>query len=996
MKWTSEQADAITATTHTMLVANAGTGKTTTVVGKVLWLLGEDIGVREDGVAIPRCPDPCTLPEIAAITFTEKAAYDLKRKLRSELVKSPRARDLLVQIDRAALGTIHSFCGQVLRENALRLGIDPAFRIVDEEEAKLRQSTLIRDLIVEQISGGDSELAEVFRAKGLYGREYTLGTIDYVRAVMRDLRWHPERYQQAISESGLDDRDRLVVQRCRALHCVAVMAAQAWERHEAQENVRDYDSLILHVRVLLSGNAGADALQRVRDRYRILIIDEFQDTDGAQRDIAFSIAREGVRPQLFLVGDPKQSIYRFRGADIAVWNSVARDLSAVAEPLPLTRNFRSDPAVVAAVNATSARAFSTTATAVEKEWPGESVAHAPLEAAREARGTGGVEWLEPAGSSAEAWRAHEGEHIAARIQQLVGKADIIEQETGEPRRCRHSDIAVLYRARTGVGPYKAALRRAGIPLHDYSPAGLTDRQEIHDVVNYLRLLHNRTDDLRAFALLRSPFIGLRDEVIARIRLFSQGSSLLRQARRYCEDGEWYAAPEHRDVATIERRALTDGLLLFDDARKLADRIPIDELLTFVLDRSGYRNHLLLLDGHREALGNLRAFIQLCEAYRQLSLGAFLQMWEERDPGDPGMPQGQIFSARDDFVTFSTIHAAKGLEWPVVFLVDVGAPLTDRSANQYWTDPVQGAVLCPSQEERGPRAQSMQVRRAVQERAEDARVLYVGMTRARDRLIVTGQLKPTSSFASWLSAIDVDRVTAVPQCAVAAPHVIDLEWLDIVTAREAGVLSRELATPPHRFLTSATELMTRARDREEWKRKYIDGIEAEWFFAPRSERTDRVPASLYGTIVHGVLERIQEESELGAILEETIGDLDAPELEAAFAAGSEYRTALEDEISRVIRSDEWKWYVEGEHYRELPFVHLVGAREWRIGAFDLYRPGQPEAWIIDFKTHQIGEDRVAKAAEEYRIQADIYKAAAGIVGAVRMKLHFTNAGIVVDV
>ena len=200
MKWTNEQAAAILATTHTLLVANAGTGKTTTVVGKILWLLGEDIGVREDGVAIPRCPDPCTLPEIAAITFTEKAAYDLKRKLRGELAKSPRAGDLLPQIDRAALGTIHSFCAQLLRENALRLGVDPGFRILDEAEAKLRQSTLIRDLIIEQISSGDSELGEVLREKRLHGGEYTLGTIGYVRAVMRDLRWHPDRYQQPISE----------------------------------------------------------------------------------------------------------------------------------------------------------------------------------------------------------------------------------------------------------------------------------------------------------------------------------------------------------------------------------------------------------------------------------------------------------------------------------------------------------------------------------------------------------------------------------------------------------------------------------------------------------------------------------------------------------------------------------------------------------------------------------------------------------------------------
>jgi hypothetical protein len=169
---------------------------------------------------------------------------------------------------------------------------------------------------------------------------------------------------------------------------------------------------------------------------------------------------------------------------------------------------------------------------------------------------------------------------------------------------------------------------------------------------------------------------------------------------------------------------------------------------------------------------------------------------------------------------------------------------------------------------------------------------------------------------------------------------------------------------------------------------------------------RVSPAMYGTIVHGVLEKIQEEDELGDILEETIGDLDAPELAAAFAPGTTYRAALEEEIQRVVRSEEWSWYVGGEHYREHPFIHLVGAREWRVGAFDLYRPfererereGEGEAWVIDFKTHQIGAEKVAKGAEHYAIQAEIYKAAvAGITGrGARMRLHFTASNETVDV
>jgi hypothetical protein len=189
-------------------------------------------------------------------------------------------------------------------------------------------------------------------------------------------------------------------------------------------------------------------------------------------------------------------------------------------------------------------------------------------------------------------------------------------------------------------------------------------------------------------------------------------------------------------------------------------------------------------------------------------------------------------------------------------------------------------------------------------------------------------------------------------------------------------------------------MAKARDHEEWERRYIHGIEAPWFFERNPDLSGRsVSASVLGTIVHGVLEKIEDENELSALLEETIGDLEMPELETVLSAGTPYWSALEEEIQRVIRSDEWKWYVEGEHYRELPFVHLVSEREWRIGAFDLYRP---DGWIIDFKTHDVEAAKVEEVAEDYRIQAEIYKAGvAAIRGPAKMRLHFTKPNVTID-
>jgi ATP-dependent helicase/nuclease subunit A len=1023
--WTAEQAAAITAQGHTLLVANAGTGKTTTVVGKVRWLLGQDVGTVDDGTGIPRCDRPCRLDEIAAITFTEKAAHDLKEKLREQIRAGDQGEALIWQLEQATLGTIHSFCAQLLREHALRLGIDPTFSVLEEQDARLRHDQLMREIVLERLHTGDEDVAELVRTFRLIGLgEFGRGTVDLARTAFRDLRWHAARYTawtragalqierlrelfRAVAGADTDlEADTLSLARCRGLYGVAQEAVVRWREYERAENVRDFDSLILDARALLTGPDAQAALQNIRRRYRILIIDEFQDTDGAQRDIAYAIAglTQGERasnadrlgPQLFLVGDPKQSIYRFRGADISVWNAVAADIQ---HTLPLSLNFRSDPAVVGFVNVTAEAAIEATGLAVEQAG-GARVRYAALRAARAAEGTGRLEWLVPERGNAEVRRASEGDHLAARIRALIdGKEPVIDADTRVRRDCAYRDMAVLYRSRTDLHIYQDALRRAGVPYYEHSPAGLAGRQEILDLLTLLRLLHNQYDDLRAFAFLRSPFVGLRDEVLARLRLELKGGSLLWQARQWLERGEWFAAPEHAQVSAIERHALAEALRIFERARRLADRVPIDELLEQVLQESGYRNHLMLLPGCREALANIQSFLRVGEQFRDHSIGSFLQLWDELDDRDEGLPQAQLYSRADDVVTFSTIHSAKGLEWPIVFLIDCSSSFRDRTSNEYWCDPELGPLLCPRQAERGPRAARLAERNQTFERAEEARLLYVAATRARDKLIVVGEEADQNSYAEWLwrgvgpGAMQVVRTVPEVPVQAAAPR-ITLAWLDAIGQGAAASSARPLPPRPHRWLTSATELMTKERDPHVWTLLYQHGVEPFWQFAPRARKEGApLPERVRGTLIHGVLERMRADIELAVILEETIGALDAPELELILAPGTMYRAALEQEIERVIQSDQWKWYVAGEHYRELPFLHLLGPREWRTGSFDLYRP---EGWIIDFKTHQISADRAAKEARHYHTQMRLYREAAALRGEVKTRLHFTHPNVTVDV
>jgi ATP-dependent exoDNAse (exonuclease V) beta subunit len=814
-----------------------------------------------------------------------------------------------------------------------------------------------------------------------------------------------------------DALDDTIVDHCATLYRLASAVGVEWEQFQHDENMRDFDALILDCRRLLAREELAPALYGIRRRFGLFIIDEFQDTDGAQRDIAFRIAGidggggDEPGPQLFVVGDPKQSIYGFRGADISVWNEVQEALQDGREPLALTRNFRSEPEVVEYVNRVCAPLLRDMGQLVEQHGSEGRVDYAALTPARKESEASQVEWL-VSGGKAEERRKLEAKMVAARIRDIVvdpSRGDtegskIVDPDTGELRDCSYRDIAILFRARTGIEHYEAELQHYGAPYYLTGDAGLIGRLEVLDVLTLLRLIENPLDDLRAFAYLRSPFVGLRDEVIARIRLTARGTSLLRQAKQYLDQGDWFDAPEHADVSVIEREALDNGLRVIDDLTRLRSRVPIDRLVEEALDRTGYRLHLLLLEQPKPRLANLQRFIRILEDYRTQTVGTFLEIWARWEGQDLGVPQAPLYSKKDDVVTLSTIHGAKGLEWPVVFLVDNERGITDRKGGTVWSDRVLGPILCPKQEERGPRAKMLAERAKAEERAEEARLIYVATTRARDRLVIAGALDKPKEVTKWLARGRDDSVRLtqnVPQVDIPPlPPEPSLEWLDGLSDGGAlPSLTHPVPTRRIRFTQSATELMSRGRNREEWRLKYHHGVIPCWYFARDgtggSDGGGGLGARTRGIVIHGVLERIQEEEELAELLDVVIGTLDAPELEEHMAPGSAYRRQLEQEIRGVVSSDEWRWYIEGEHYRELDFVQFRTPEKWRIGAFDLYRPADPTGLIVDFKTQDVTSEEAERVARKYRAQAAMYRVVAGALGqGVEMRFHFTRPNAVV--
>ncbi|MBT8478466.1 MAG: UvrD-helicase domain-containing protein, partial [Gemmatimonadetes bacterium] len=663
--------------------------------------------------------------------------------------------------------------------------------------------------------------ALVRRFKGMYDGSHRDGAIGNVREVMRDIRWHSRRYAPWIgSEPGQDQRldpdllweiaeraglgdpdpvgrehDEESLRIASYLYRYAYRALAGWLSWLEVENLRDFDSLILDARRLLTRPGTRPALEAVRSRYRILIIDEFQDTDAAQRDIAFAIAGlplpgrdpdsdpvdsgepAGECPQLFLVGDPKQSIYRFRGADIGVWNDVRASLDRSGRLLDLSHNFRSEPQVVDFVNRVCGPVMAERADDLRELSPRSAVEYVPLRPAVERTVAGGLEWLVN-DKNGDDVKTAEARLIASRIRQLVEYEVVRDPETGKCRPCLFSDIAILARTRSVLRGLLYVFINYDVRFYNSSAGDLADRQEILDVLTALRLVDNPSDDLRAFAYLRSPFVGLRDEVLVRLRIdprvkaAARRPSYLAQARAYLDlvesgDLEPFPAPENRHVHEVEMWALREGLEALDEAHRLVDRTDHGEILGGVLDRTGYRLHLLLREHAAEALANIERFHALLEDYRHLPLGGFLRLWDRWGEQDTGIPQAPLTSQEDVAVTLSTIHTAKGLEWPVVILAGTrsGPDSGGRLSGTYWSDPSLGPVYMGNKGERGARSLRVFHSALAEEHAEEARLLYVAATRARDRLIISGPTVKPRGYADWLQrgldgAIEAHEAVAV--------------------------------------------------------------------------------------------------------------------------------------------------------------------------------------------------------------------------------------------
>jgi ATP-dependent helicase/nuclease subunit A len=1037
--------------------AAAGTGKTTLLVERLLSIVRE--GRAE-------------LDDVAAITFTDKAAAELKVRLREKLEEQRRDTvdpeplrrfsRALEQLDRARISTIHAFAASLLRERPVEAGVDPGFEQLDEMGSQLLLDEVWQRWNQEQLASPPPILRRLFALeiplsrmrelaeKLLENRDLALlpapapvpnpingiwnemtegvrqlqalesscrdtsdlgfqqiqrlkslveqtgsGELDRERALLLD--WKVDLRSGSIPKwaPGVCAQQKEICKRLRAILDAApaqlgpgLAAAvlewlkgflQAVEREKRERGVLDFQDLLLKARDLVRNRLEVRAY--FQQRIRFLLVDEFQDTDPLQAELVFLLAEREASAtdwrqvtlapdKLFLVGDPKQSIYRFRRADIQIYGTAKQMMSARHEPLVIRQNFRSSPWLLKAIN----DLFQAQMEADEYQ-----AAYVPLEAAPERPNAGpGLALLFPPDGSdlkrmSDYWQAEAG-LIAGFIRHICDAPDspvkIWDKTKDQARMPTFADIALLFPVTTGLAYYEDALRFRGVLFQIDAGRQFYARRETRDLMSVLRAIDDPEDAIALAAALRSPFFGLSD---ADLLLYRHAGGHLHYLRK-AADG-------------FPRMA--QSLQQLRRWHQLRPEITLAALVDTVLNESCVLQFFALLPEGEQAVANLLRIVELARRFENepgACLRSFVGWLEQRAESELSEADASMGDGHENAAHLLTIHAAKGLEFPVVALA--GMACGQRRAENMVVDhagrQIALSLNCGERKLSSAGFDQLLEQEQKRGRAEDLRLFYVAATRARDCLIVPrlapGSLKDPR-FLDFLSPLGIysDRpAQTICEDGVLRFRAEDLPVIDsapTVFLHDVGALAPEEG-----------RLSLILAEREQWKA----GMEAlgvgetgsvpasrdcpedaspgmPWVHIRASDRygTDTAATAL-GTAFHRIMSQVSsaDDPSLAAIIES-----------AAASVNLSARSALlHDWIAHTLASPLLaRARNASQVWREVPFC-IPYQGQIREGCIDLLFAEGERLVLVDYKTDDVEAAQLSEAIETHRAQLDLYREA----------------------
>ena len=1083
---TPEQQRAVERRDGSLLVrAGAGTGKTTVLVERFVRAVTEDeVGVES----------------ILAITFTEKAAAEMRTRVRRRFLELGRREDARAS-ESAWISTIHGFCSRVLRAHALSAGIDPDFRVLDELESERLAADAFDGALEEFMGDADSERIEMVAA-------YKPDPLrDMVRTAYSHLRSRGERHphlEETLPPQAAGEYERLEAAAssalaelavaapsatvARAIDCIEKRAAlkggkakalatpvcdeyreacAAYRTFEVAErehrdhtmlrallalygeryaNLKrersglDFEDLELIARDLLSEHEGLrDAYS---SRFEHVLVDEFQDTNELQNELLELLARGN----LFRVGDENQSIYRFRHADVGVFRGHWERAEADGRAESITVNFRSRGEILDAIDL-----------AFERTWGErfEPLREAPGAREPEPRTSPCVDLLvvdrakgcwddllerepDPFGEpmhAAPPWRAAEARLLAKRVDELTREGP-----------WSYGDVVMLFRATTAMGLFERALDERGIPVHVVGGRGYWGQQQVMDLRHWLAALANPLDGLSVYSVLASPLAGLSLDGVALIGL---------RARRLGRDPWWALSaalgrgggePDSElleQLPSEDRRRLAALVDRFEAERRIVGQVSLETLIDRAVTLTGYDRHLLSLPGSTRRMANVRKLMRMAREYEAdegRNLRGFIDALAERDAIQTREGEAPLEAEALDAVRMMTVHRAKGLEFPVVCLADLGKDGRDDDGSLRISE--DGRVGLRLAALGGGAVDSARLERIKAEgkvaaEEEERRIFYVAATRAQEHLVLSGATdlakRPEPAELQepmrWIwrgfceglptegaQGIHVDRREdrdVAVRWTVCTPATIDevLPAADRAPRApeheeppgyeqpllELGMLPAPRALPVSRLSYSGLEAYRRCGYRF-YLQRALGLARVEPPLPPAGAEDEPagaedglaagpgISALLRGTVVHALLERLDFERPLVPNDDDVAAVIEMHGVEALPADVADVR----DMVDRLAASELRGRIAAARRVRtELPFAFTldVSNRSMLInGVVDVHADEGARTLVVDWKSDALGElDPETLTAQSYSTQRLVYALAALKAGAERVEV-----------
>ncbi|QDU81648.1 ATP-dependent helicase/nuclease subunit A [Polystyrenella longa] len=856
-RFTDQQAKAInTRDVSIALAAGAGCGKTFVLTHRFLSYLdptGE--------------PDP--LSRIVAITFTERAAREMRHRIREACREALQQCDeqhvdywlrILRGLETARITTIHSFCSGFLRRHAVDAGLDPQFGLIEPAFAEPLLVRQINETLHQKLEERDEDALALIREYGLERTSQHIQQMVYQRfqiethqfelqdvpqaaeswiqyykeifqpalikelmesnalkrvhevlsnnvcgapkmeerrkiivsildqftewpnplAPLQEIRenlnlkgaranhWEEDSTQEELKllfKSVKDDIDKIlefdsileddiepIIELGQQLFRLGQHASWAYAEYKREQGLLDFDDLLLLTRNLLRDLKSLRI--RAADGIEYLMVDEFQDTDPVQTDVVrFLCEQQLLTGKLFLVGDVKQSIYRFRRADPQVFLSLRQEVPEKGR-LPLSTNFRSQPEILRFVNVLffdeveenyeALQPFSpiqlTPTPTIEFLWADEN------------------SWEKKANASVR--RRIEAETIAHRIQQMLQdetpRIRTRDPETNESilRRTEPGDIVILFRAMSNVGLYEEALRNLDLDYYLVGGRAFYAQQEVFDFINICQVLDDPTDEISLAGVLRSPFFGLDDDTIFSLKYQPKSSgeehSLL---QAITTEPPAHLPPEQQQQIRQAARVLTE-------LRSQKDQWTLVKLFRYLLEETGYDASLLHEFMGARKVANLRKLIDMARQFDRsglYTLSDFVVRLKTSLREESKEELATTHPETSDVVRLMTVHQSKGLEFPVVIVSDCAwEPSPQHSAVAF--HPHLGPLVSPpTKQGESKKSLGQQINHQEEkwaDKEEYKRLFYVATTRAADILMLSAAFESGKSLSSpWMQLLE---------------------------------------------------------------------------------------------------------------------------------------------------------------------------------------------------------------------------------------------------